>query len=130
MLVVNEKESSFIWVLEQLVKAGDGQKLEMVLIDGDKAMANAIKAAFSQASHRLCLWHIMCNFIENGVTSSVGFIKCVNKYRIPNNFEKGWKELVSNYGVKDKKWTTELYNDKKKWAKAYLRGYSFTSMET
>jgi len=37
--------------------------------------------------------------------------------------------LVSHYGVKDKKWATELYNDKEKWPEAYLRGYFFTGME-
>jgi len=54
-LVVHEKEESSIWVLEQLVEAGDGQKPEIILTDGDKAMANAIKAVFPLACHRLCL---------------------------------------------------------------------------
>ena len=45
-LVVHEKEESFIWVSEQLAEAGDGQKPKTVLTDGNKAMANAIKAVF------------------------------------------------------------------------------------
>ena len=125
-LVVHEKEESFIWVLEQLVEAGDGQKLEMILTDGDKAMANAIKAVFPLACHRLCLWHLMRNARSHGGDKFVsGLIKCANKYRTPNGFEKGWAELVTYYEVKDKKWAIELYNDKEKWAEAYLRGYFF-----
>ena len=108
-LVVNEKESSFIWVLEQLVEAGDGQKPETLLTDGDNAMENAIKVVFPQACHRLCLWHIMHNVIGNGGDKfGSGFIKCLNKYHTPNDFQKGWEELVSHYGVKDKKWAIEL----------------------
>jgi len=47
----------------------------------------------------------------------------VNKYWTPNDCEKGWEELVTYYGVKDKKWAIELFNDKEKWAEAYLRGF-------
>ena len=28
-----------------------------------------------------------------------GFIKCINKYQTPEDFEVGWQELVSRYGV-------------------------------
>jgi len=53
--VVHEKEFSFVWVLEQLVEAGEGQKPLTVLTDGDKTMTNAIKVVFPKARHRLCL---------------------------------------------------------------------------
>jgi len=33
--------------------------------------------------------------------------------------KKGWEELVTYYGIKDKKWAIKLYNDKEKWAEAY-----------
>ena len=99
------------------------------MIDGDKAMANAIKAVFPLACHRLCLWHLMHNAKSHGGDKfGSGLIKCVNKYRTPNDFEKGWEELVTYYGVKDKKWAMELYNDKEKWTEAYLRGYFFARM--
>ena len=112
--------------MEQLVEVGKGQKPLVVRTDGDKAMANAIKVVFSKARHRLCLWHLMRNVRGNrGVKFCSGFIKCVNKYRAPNDFEKGWKELMSYYEVQDKKWAKDLSNDKEKWAEAYLRGYFF-----
>ena len=102
---------------------------ETVLTNGDKAMANAIKAVFPHACHRLCLWHLMRNAKGHGGDKfGVGLIKCVNKYRTPNDFEKGWEGLVSYHGVRDKKWAIELYNDKEKWAEAYLRGYFFAGM--
>ena len=57
-LVVNEKESSFIWVLKQLKKSRRWTNPEAIVTDGDKAMANAIKVVFPKARHRLCLWHL------------------------------------------------------------------------
>lgn len=68
-----------------------------------KAMVNAIKAIFPQACHRVCLWHIVRNVMRNRCDKfKYDFIKCVNKYRTPNNFEKGWKELVLSIGSKIK----------------------------
>ena len=51
-----------------------------------------------------------------------GFIKCINKYRTPEDFEVGWQALVSHHGVQQKSWAVELYNARKKW------GYEDTSL--
>ena len=128
-LVVYENEASFIWVLEQLVEAGDGQKPETVVIDRDKAMANAIKVIFPEARHRLCLWHLIKSVQSNGGSQfASGFIKCVNKYRTPKDFEVAWQELVSHYGVQHRKWALDLCNDREKWAEAFLRWYFFVGI--
>ena len=47
-------------------------------------------------------------------------IKCVDKYWTPEDFEKGWKELVAYHKLERKKWVLDLYADKEKWAEAYL----------
>ncbi|KAE8721048.1 Tobamovirus multiplication protein 1 [Hibiscus syriacus] len=41
-LVVNEKEDIYVWVLQQLIEAGNGHRPLTVITDKDKAMANAI----------------------------------------------------------------------------------------
>ncbi|KAL4341367.1 hypothetical protein GQ457_08G024570 [Hibiscus cannabinus] len=64
-LVVHEKEDTYIWVLQQLIAAGDGYKPLTVITDRDKAMANAISQVLPEAKHRLCLWHIMRNLKSN-----------------------------------------------------------------
>jgi len=54
-LMVHEKQTSFIWVLKQLVEVEDVQQLEAFVTDSDKAIPNAIKLVFSEAQCRLCL---------------------------------------------------------------------------
>jgi len=49
-----------------------------------------------------------------------GFIKCINKYLTPEDFEVGWPELVSHHDVQQKSWTVELYSAREKWTEAYL----------
>ena len=69
--MVDEKEPSFIWVLEQSVEVGEGLGPLTILTDGDKAMANAINVIFPKAQHRLCLWLIMRNIRGMEVTMLV-----------------------------------------------------------
>ncbi|XP_058784159.1 protein FAR1-RELATED SEQUENCE 5-like [Vicia villosa] len=42
-IVGNEKEETYVWLLEMLVEAMGGKAPNLVIIDGDKAMRNAIK---------------------------------------------------------------------------------------
>ncbi|KAJ8434064.1 hypothetical protein Cgig2_012666 [Carnegiea gigantea] len=85
-------------------------------VDGDKAMANAIKVVFPKARHRLCLWHLMRKAQSNdNFEFASGFIKCVNEYRTPKDFEVGLQELMSYYSVQHRKWAIDLYNDREKW---------------
>ena len=54
-------------------------------------MANEIKVVFPKAQHILYLWHLMKNVQPNGGNEfACGFIKCINKYRTPKDFEVGW----------------------------------------
>ncbi|KAL4363690.1 hypothetical protein GQ457_04G017920 [Hibiscus cannabinus] len=131
-LVVNENVDTYVWVLEQLIAAGDGYKPVTVITDRDKAMANAISKVLPEARHRLCLWHIMRNIKHNGKHNSFydGFMRCADKCRTPNDFEQAWNELVDKHKVGGKRWVQELYEDKEKWAEAYLRGYFYAGMRT
>ena len=63
-------------------------------------MTNAIKVVFPEARHRLCLWHLMKNVQSHGGNEfASAFIRCINKYRTPKDFEVGWQELVPHRGV-------------------------------
>ncbi|KAL4383302.1 hypothetical protein GQ457_15G015820 [Hibiscus cannabinus] len=130
-LVVHEKEDTYIWVLQQLIAAGDGYKPLTVITDRDKAMANAISQVLPEAKHRLCLWHIMRNVKSNGNKSfHDGFMRCANKCRTPMDFEQAWKELVDKHEVEGKVWVQDLYEVKEKWAEAYMQGYFYAGMRT
>lgn len=130
-LIVDEKTESFVWVLNQMIKAGEGFKPLTVITDGDRAMACAIKEVLPQARHRLCLWHLMRNIqghSQNGFSS--GFMTCVNKCHTIEDFEVAWKELITHHKVEGEKWVEELYDSREKWSEAHMRGYFFGGMAT
>ncbi|KAL4302916.1 hypothetical protein GQ457_10G007550 [Hibiscus cannabinus] len=132
-LVVNERVDTYVWVLEQLIAAGDGYKPLTVITDRDKAMANAISKVLPEAKHRLCLWHIMRNIKQNGNNNNNfhnGFMRCADRCRTPKDFEQACNKLIDKHKVGEKRWVQELYEDKEKWAEAYLRGYFYAGMRT
>ncbi|CAN1239294.1 Protein FAR-RED IMPAIRED RESPONSE 1 [Linum grandiflorum] len=54
----NEKNESYIWLLETFLQCMGGKKSLSVITDADKAMRHAIGKVFPNAAHRLCSWHI------------------------------------------------------------------------
>lgn len=58
-LVTNEKEETYVWLLEQFLEAMGGKAPTSVITDGDMAMRNAIRKVFPDAHHRLCAWHLL-----------------------------------------------------------------------
>ncbi|XP_021764699.1 protein FAR1-RELATED SEQUENCE 5-like [Chenopodium quinoa] len=123
-LIANEKIDTCEWVLQQLLEVGGNVAPYIVVTDGDNAMASAIKTVFPHAHHRLSLWHIMHKI--KGHTNKRfcnGFMKCVYGARTPIEFEEAWEDFMKAYDiVRDKKWAQNMYNDKDKWAEAFMVG--------
>ncbi|KAH7859817.1 hypothetical protein Vadar_005828 [Vaccinium darrowii] len=66
-----EKEDNYMWVLEKLKGMMDPDSLpEVVVIDRELALLNAIARVFLKATHLLCRWHIEKNV----------FAKCRRKF--------------------------------------------------
>ncbi|XP_039034083.1 protein FAR1-RELATED SEQUENCE 5-like [Hibiscus syriacus] len=91
-LVVNEKEGTYVWVLQQLIEVGDGYIPLIVITDRDKAMENAIFEVLRGTKHRLRIWHPIRNVQSNAQHSfHDGFFRCAEKCRTPSDFERDWK---------------------------------------
>ncbi|XP_015932831.1 protein FAR1-RELATED SEQUENCE 5-like [Arachis duranensis] len=75
-----------------------------VVTDGDRAMREAILEVFPGIPHRLCAWHLHRN--------------------------ARWNEIISKYGLAENEWVQVIYNDRMKWATAYLREHFFGRIRT
>ncbi|KAJ1417013.1 MULE transposase domain [Sesbania bispinosa] len=79
VVVANETEDTYVWLLEQFKDAMKGKSLTAVITDGDMAMRNAIRKAFPEAHHHLCAWHLLRNATANaGIPGFVDELeKCI-----------------------------------------------------
>ena len=57
-LLSDETEHTYIWLLETFITAMNNKQSKTVITYGNKAMQNAVNKTFSEASHRLCCWHL------------------------------------------------------------------------
>ncbi|KAK9912104.1 hypothetical protein M0R45_035979 [Rubus argutus] len=64
-LLVNEKEETYLWLLECFLTSMYGKKPISVITDGDDAMHNAVARLIPDARHQLCSWHIGRNVCSN-----------------------------------------------------------------
>ncbi|CAL5209436.1 unnamed protein product [Lathyrus oleraceus] len=91
-------------------------------------MARALIEIMHEAYHGLCTWHLMQNCIkhlENLMKGESHFLsdfkKCMYEYENEDQFDKGWKNLLVTYDVKENTWLKIVYTIKEKWASCYMK---------
>ncbi|XP_057451919.1 protein FAR1-RELATED SEQUENCE 5-like [Lotus japonicus] len=131
-IVSNEKEETYVWVLNQFLDAMKGKMPLSVITNGDKAMKNAIRRVFPTAHHRLCGWHLIQNATSNvsNPRFTALFKNCMLGDHDIAEFEALWEEMVVECGVQDNEWVKETYEKRSMWATAHMRGHFFAGFRT
>ncbi|KAJ1383303.1 Zinc finger, PMZ-type [Sesbania bispinosa] len=130
--VADETEGTYVWVLEQLMVAMKDKMPSAVITDGDLAMRNAIKRVLPNAHHRLCAWHLCRNAASNVKNPEMVsmFRKCMlGDYEV-SEFKHRWEVMVKEFRLEDNNWVKEMYDKKRMWATAYIRGKFFAGFRT
>lgn len=121
-----------MWLLQQFKEAMKGKEPPSIITDGDIAMRNAIKTVFLGAHHRLCVWHLTRNATNNIeiLELTAAFANCMlGDYEV-SEFERKWKDMVKKFGVVEHRWILEMYEKRKMWATAHVRGNFFAGFRT
>ncbi|XP_057452917.1 protein FAR1-RELATED SEQUENCE 5-like [Lotus japonicus] len=131
-VLTNEKEESYVWVLEQFLAAMKGKEPSAVITDGAPAMRNAITRILPKAHHRLCAWHLLQNAQRNiGDPNFVkGFKSCMLGNYSVGHFKKKWFQLISDLNLEDNPWVQGLYEKRHMWATCMMRGKFFAGFRT
>ncbi|XP_016195938.1 protein FAR1-RELATED SEQUENCE 4-like [Arachis ipaensis] len=131
-LVLDESVGSYTWLLENLLEGMCNKKPSVIMTDGCDSMRAAIKAVFSEATHRLCAWHM-----EKKLTSNVkdgGLQQLFTMWLYSNmeieEFEAEWHTTVEEYGLDDSFWAKETYNKRRMWVNAYLKDKFYVEFRT
>jgi hypothetical protein len=131
-IVGDETKEAYIWLLENFLEAMGGKCPVSIITDGDLAMRNAIEKVFPEAHHRLCAWHLIRN-----ATSNIKNPQFVQKFKHcllgdvdVDVFERKWDELVTEFGLEENLWMSEMYTKRKMWATAHIRGKFFAGFRT
>ncbi|RYR13608.1 hypothetical protein Ahy_B04g070513 isoform D [Arachis hypogaea] len=128
----NETTDAYIWHLRQLMFAMKGKTPTSIITDGAMAIRNAVREVFFEVRHRLCDWHLIRNATSNVENPSFTFKFrkiMLGDYEI-FVFKRKWVQLIEEFGLEDKPWVNNMYEEKHMWATAYIRGKFFASFRT
>ncbi|GJQ98158.1 FAR1-related sequence 5-like protein [Tanacetum coccineum] len=126
-MLLLEDTTSYTWLPKAFINAFT-KKPTMIVTYQDGAMKRAIKAVFTKAKHKLCMWHIMqkipskiCKEIYDETDFKDRFDKIVwNMFIEPLKFEEKWAKLIEDFGLQNHKWMTKMFNLREIWILAYF----------
>ncbi|XP_020262211.1 protein FAR1-RELATED SEQUENCE 5-like [Asparagus officinalis] len=125
-LIAKEDIDNYVWIFEVFMKCMIREP-KCIVTDQCPAMKQAIPTVFTEARHRLCMWHIMKKFnqkLAKCISKMDDFKRKINAliWSIdidPATFEVGWKDVMKEYKLESHEWLCELYNIRESWIPAY-----------
>ncbi|XP_075633778.1 protein FAR1-RELATED SEQUENCE 5-like [Castanea sativa] len=136
-LVVNETTKSYAWLLKTWLNAMLGNPPPPTIItDGDKVMAKAIADVLPNATHRLCMWHLLqkvpdqlSHVYNKYLHFQEELLHCINDTVTIEEFELEWSKIMENYGLGNNDWLGNLYMRCEKWVQKFFFQDIYNSKE-
>ena len=126
-LVEDELASTYIWILQCLMKATNDTAPKSFWTDSEPGLINAVSHVFPSTPHFYCLFHIWQNIIkhlkaklgEKFHSFSQAFYLCRNALST-EVFEQKWESMLNMFPECQPYMTRVLYSNRLSWAKSYL----------
>ncbi|KAL4356062.1 hypothetical protein AHAS_Ahas09G0049100 [Arachis hypogaea] len=131
-LLSDEKRETYVLVLNMFIEIMGNKQPIAVVTDENLAMREAIKEVLPNAAHRLCVWHLYRNACEAIKNSKFldGLKHLMYGNFFPEEFERKWHNLISEYGLFENEWLQKTYGIKEMWASSYLNDKFFGEIRT
>ncbi|KAK7345047.1 hypothetical protein VNO77_15422 [Canavalia gladiata] len=131
-----EDTESFVWLFQSWLVCMSGVPPRGIIADHCKAIQNAIQIVFPSTRHSWCLPHIMKRLPQK--IGGHAEYKAISYYLqnaiydtfTTNEFEKGWKKIVEEFGLEDDEWLKELFRERHRWVPTFVRCSFWAGMPT
>lgn len=134
-LLLNESESSFVWVFQTWLAAISGHHPISITTDQDRIIRAAVAQVFPGTRHRFCKWNVFKEAQEklSGMyrmypAFELEFQRCINLTETVEEFASCWESLHRKYSLTDNEWLQSMYNARQQWVPVYLRDTFFGEM--
>ncbi|XP_059639295.1 protein FAR1-RELATED SEQUENCE 6-like [Cornus florida] len=133
-LLAGGTTESYLWMFKAWVSCMPGCSPQTIITDRCKFLQSAVAEVFPRSQHRFGLSHIMKKVPEklgglhNYDAIRKALIKAVYETLKPFDFEAAWGFMIQRFGVGEHEWLRSLYEDRARWAPAYLKDTYFAGM--
>lgn len=136
-LMINESDSSFIWVLQTWLHAMSGQCPVSITTNLDRLTQVAVEHVLPKARHRFCKWSAfdetrekLAGVYQTNPTFEYELKECINKAETVEEFESNWCSLLERFCLVNNEWLQSLYIARHQWVPVYLRDTFFGELST
>ncbi|KAF8398087.1 hypothetical protein HHK36_017013 [Tetracentron sinense] len=136
-LLLDESESSFIWLFKTWLAAMDDHPPVSIITDQDRAIQSAVAQVFPETRHCICKWDILregqerlAHVCRAHPTFQGELYNCINKTETIEEFETSWGSIVDRYDLKRNDWLQSLYNARGHWVPVYFRNTFFAAISS
>ncbi|KAL5858684.1 hypothetical protein ACOSQ3_006142 [Xanthoceras sorbifolium] len=131
-LILNESESSIIWLFQTWLQAMSGCCPVSITTDPDRLIQVAVTQVLPETRHCVCKWGIfretqekLADIYQSRPTFETEFIKCINESETIDEFESSWQSLLGRYYVMNNEWLQSMYIARHQWVPVYMRDTFF-----
>lgn len=131
-LILNDSESSFIWLFETWLNAMSGHRPVSITTDPDQLIQVAVAQVLPETRLRFCKWSIfretqekLSHLYQSHPTFETEFKKCINETETVEEFESCWQSLLERYYVMGNEWLQSMYNARQQWVPVFMRDTFF-----
>ncbi|RYR48394.1 hypothetical protein Ahy_A07g034415 [Arachis hypogaea] len=98
-LLSDERSETFKWALKEFLEIMSGKLPKGIVTDRDRAMREAILEVFLGIPHRLCVWHLHRNAVQNIKNKHFwdDFNVLLYGQFTVEIFKERWSEIISKY---------------------------------
>ncbi|XP_047308640.1 protein FAR1-RELATED SEQUENCE 9 [Impatiens glandulifera] len=131
-LILNESDSSFIWILQTWLQAMAGRFPISITTETIPHIQIAVAQVLPQTCHRFCKWTIfketrekLAHVYQTNLDFESEFMSCVDETDTVVEFESCWISLMERYYLLGNDWLQSIYNVRHQWVPLYVRGTFF-----
>lgn len=136
-LILNESESSIIWLFRTWLQAMSGRQPLSITSDLDPFIRVAVAQVLPKTRHRFCKWSIfretrekLGHLCQSHPAFETEFQRCINECETIDEFESCWRSLLDRYYVMDNEWLQSMYNARQSWVPVFLRDTFFAEISS
>lgn len=131
-LILNDSESSFIWLFETWLNAMSGRRPVSITSDPDQLIQVAVAQVLPETRHRFCKLAMfretqekLSHLYQSHPIFETEFRKCIDESETIDEFESCWQSLLERYYVMGNEWLQTMHNARQQWVPVFMRDTFF-----
>lgn len=134
-LLVDESESSFVWLFEQWLAAMSSSEPVSLVTGLSRSVAAAVAKVLPNTRHCFCKRQILSTIQEElpdlfspHSLFEEELMKCVDDSETGESFESYWAAIIDKYDLRDNAYLQSLYSIRHLWVSVYLKDTFFADL--